>query len=155
MKVELVQPFVTAAARVLEAELGMAARPGEMTEQNSGLTTREVTVLIGIAGQVEGSVLYGADRATVLRVAGIMMGEEPGEIDETTMSAIAELGNMITGQAAALFEQSGLRFTISPPNVILGEGSHLRSVGIPILVIPFHVDAGVLDVAVSVRERGQ
>lgn len=155
MKADLLQPFVTAAARVLEAELGMAARPGEVTEQNSGLTTREVTVLIGIAGQVEGNVLYGADRATALRVAGIMMGEEPADIDDTSMSAIAELGNMITGQAAALFEQSGLRCTISPPSVILGEGSHLRSVGIPILVVPFSVDAGILDVAISVRERGQ
>lgn len=155
MKADLLQPFVTAAARVLEAELGMAARPGEVTEQNSGLTTREVTVLIGIAGQVEGNVLYGADRATALRVAGIMMGEEPADIDDTSMSAIAELGNMITGQAAALFEQSGLRCTISPPSVILGEGSYLRSVGIPILVVPFSVDAGILDVAISVRERGQ
>lgn len=153
MRVELVQPFATAAARVLEAELGVTVQRGELSAQNSGLTTREVTVLIGITGQVEGSVLYGADRQTVTRMVGIMMGEEPGEFDETSMSAIAELGNMITGQAAAIFEQNGMQCTISPPNVIVGEGSHLRSVGIPILVVPFESDVGVLDVAVSVREQ--
>jgi len=152
MKVEYVQPFAAAAVDVLKAELGVEVQRGELSLHTDDFTTREVTVLIGITGEVEGTALYGADRETVNRMVTIMIGEPQTEFDETSMSAIAELGNVISGHAAAIFERQGIDCTISPPTVIVGAGTRLSTVGIPRLVIPFNTEIGTFEVAVSLRE---
>lgn len=153
MQVEFIQPFAVAAVRVLEAELGADVKRGELSVAHEEFTTQEVTVLIGVTGQVEGSVLYGTDRETVNRMVSVMIGEEHNEFDETSRSAIAELGNVISGQAATLFEQQGINCSISPPNLIVGAGTHLSSVGIPRLIIPLNTELGVVELAVSLRDK--
>lgn len=153
MQVEFIQPFALAAMHVLEAELGAGVERGKLSVQHEEFTTQEVTVLIGITGQVEGSVLYGTKRETVNRMVSVMMGESHEEFDDTSRSAIAELGNVISGQAAALFEQQGVNCSISPPNLIVGEGTQLSSVGIPRLIIPLNTELGVVELAVSLRDK--
>lgn|SRR5690625_4431184 len=153
MQAEFIQPFAVAAKHVLEAELGADVERGKLSVQHEDFTTQEVTVLIGITGQVEGSVLYGTKRETVNRMVAVMIGEEHPEFDDTSRSAVAELGNVISGQAAAIFEQNGVNCSISPPNLIVGEGTQLSSVGIPRLIIPLNTELGIIELAVSLRDK--
>lgn len=152
MKVEYVQPFAVAAVRVLEAELGVSVERGALSAHHEEFTTQDVTVLIGITGEVEGAVLYGTNQSTVQRMVSLMIGEPQEEFDETAQSAIAELGNVISGQAAVIFETEGINCTISPPNLIIGAGTRVTSVGIPRLIIPFVTSIGEFEIAVSLRE---
>ena len=153
VKVEHIQPFVTAAALVLKEELGVDIERGELSVANTDYTTREVTVLIGITGQVEGTVLYGTDEAMAVNIVRELTGEKKAIYDETCESAIAELGNVISGRAAVLFENQGIDCTISPPTVIRGRGTIISTVNITRLVIPLKTRLGELDVAVALRER--
>lgn len=152
MNVEYIRPFALATVRVLEAELGVKASRGELSIHRGNFTTQEVTVLIGITGDVEGSVLFGTDRATVNRMVTAMIGEEHEVFDETSQSAIAELSNVISGHALMVFEEDGIHCTITPPNVLIGEGIQLSSPGIPRLIIPFNTEMGSVEVAVSLRK---
>ena len=136
MKVEWIQPFVTSAIRVLEAELGMEAQVGELAAERAANTTQEVSVLIGVTGQVEGTVIYGTSKLVATEMVMHLTGERRPVFDEVSESAMGELGNIISGGAAALFEESGIHCSISPPTVIVGrapssrpsnEGSSFRS----------------------------
>ncbi|HEY8417210.1 MAG TPA: chemotaxis protein CheX [Limnochordales bacterium] len=153
MKVEHIQPFVTAAALVLKEELGLEVERGELSIAETDYTTREVTVLIGITGEVEGTVLYGTDEAMAVNIVYELTGERKVIYDETCESAIAELGNVISGRAAILFENQGINCTISPPSVIRGRGTIISTVNITRLIIPLKTRIGDLDIAVALRER--
>lgn len=152
MKVEHIQPFVTAAALVLREELGLEVDRGELSVAETDYTTREVTVLIGITGQLEGTVLYGTDEAMAVNIVYELTGERKVIYDETCESAIAELGNVISGRAATLFESQGIDCTISPPSVIRGRGTIISTVNITRLIIPLRTRLGDLDIAVALRE---
>ena len=153
VKVEHIQPFVTAAALVLKEELGLEVERGELSIAETDYTTREVTVLIGITGEVEGTVLYGTDEAMAVNIVYELTGERKVIYDETCESAIAELGNVISGRAAILFENQGINCTISPPSVIRGRGTIISTVNITRLIIPLKTRIGDLDIAVALRER--
>ncbi|HLT57928.1 MAG: chemotaxis protein CheX [Limnochordales bacterium] len=153
MKVEHIQPFVSAAALVLREELGLEVERGELSVANTDYTTREVTVLIGITGQLEGTVLYGSDEALAVNIVYELTGERKVFFDDTCESAIAELGNVISGRAAVLFESQGIDVTISPPSIIRGRGTIISTVNITRLIIPLRTRLGDLDIAVALRER--
>lgn len=153
MKVEYIEPFIKAAIEVIKAEFGMDVELGELSAEKASNTTQEVTVLIGITGEVEGMVLYGVNTAMASEIVLHLTGESRPVFDEIGESVIAELGNMISGRATANFEETGIMCTISPPSVIVGRGTIISSVNIKRLVIPLHLPIGTLHMAVALRSR--
>lgn len=153
MRAEYIQPFLLAAKNVLQKELGIEPRRGELSVQETYYTTKDITVLIGIAGKVEGTVLYGISESVGKKIAFHMLGENRPVFDELCESAIAELGNMISGHAAAIFEEQGLSFEISPPTLIVSRGTLISNMAIKRLVIPLDLGFGELEIAVSMREK--
>jgi len=154
VKVGHVEPFVLAAMKVFEAELGASVTRGELALDRSGRTTNEITVLITISGEIEGTVLYGVEKAVANRIASALLGEPKVEFDEMSESAVAELGNIISGQAAIALERAGTFCTLSPPSVIVGTGTKLPSVEAPMLIVPIQVEEyGTVRIALSILEK--
>jgi|SRR5690606_13998158 len=153
MKVEYIEPFVAAAMNILSSELGIQVERGKLRADGSYFTTKEVSVLIGITGAVEGNVVYGVHRSVAMDIASRMMGEPVKTFDEMAKSAIGELGNIISGHAAALFEKNKIPCAISPPSLIIGKGTRIEVYGIPRLVIPLDIEFGEIEIGVSLREK--
>lgn len=124
---------------------------GELSAERNSNTTQEVSVLIGITGQVEGTVLYGTSKPMASEIVMLLTGERHPVFDEVVESAVAELGNVISGRAAAKFEEDGIMCKISPPTVIVGRGTIISSVDIRRLLIPLILPIGQLHVAVALR----
>ena len=57
-------------------------------------------------------------------------------------SAIAELANMVTGQASIGLERNGYPTDMSPPVLLIGAGSQVATFNLTRLVIPLVVSAG-------------
>lgn len=151
MKVEYIQPFISAAIDVIKAELGMDATLGELAAEKNSSTTQEVTVLIGVTGQVEGIVLYGISKPMASEIVLLLTGERHPVFDDVVESAVAELGNVISGRALAHFEEQGVQCRISPPTVIVGRGTIISTVDIKRLLIPLNLPIGQLQVSVALR----
>ena len=90
---ELISPFLVAAAEVLRAETGSAVQRGPLALERSAVTSQEVTALVTLVGQVEGTVLFSMSSETALGLVSRMMGEEFQRLDELVQSGIGELGN--------------------------------------------------------------
>lgn len=153
MRVEHIQPFVSAAVYVLKQEFKVEVERGELSLAETDYTTKEVTVLIGVTGDLEGTVLFGTTEEMAMNIVYELTGERKVFYDDSCESAIAELGNVISGRATALFEDQGIKCTISPPTVISGRGTIISAVNMRRLIVPLHTRLGDMDIAISLRER--
>ena len=87
---------------VWEKEMGTSLEVVGAEVTSNQFTTDDLTVIIGVSGRLEGNVLYGFSEESAQSIVGVMLGEPVSTVnDELALSAIGEIGNMITGNAAA------------------------------------------------------
>jgi chemotaxis protein CheX len=153
IRAEFVNPFLQAAYSVLRAELRMSDfGKGEITLQASSYTSEEVTVLVGVVGELQGVVLYSMSERTAKNMTSTMLGVIVPVFDRTVESAIAELGNVITGAASQELEKAGFACRLTPPMVISGRGAIISTVSIQRLVVPVLTSLGAMEINVALRE---
>lgn len=151
-RVELIGPFVDAAARVIQQECGEAVSRGQLHRVRSPQTNNEVSALIAITGGVAGLVIYSMTEDAALAFASKMIGEPLRELDALGQSAIAELANMITGQAGIALERNGFPSDMSPPVLLLGKGSSIATLNLTRLVVPLVVSFGEFTIDIAIKE---
>ncbi len=60
--------------------------------------------IVGIVGDIKGNIVYSIDSEDALKIAStMMMGMEINVLDDMAKSAISELTNMLTANAATFF----------------------------------------------------
>ncbi|MFC5987628.1 chemotaxis protein CheX [Marinicrinis lubricantis] len=99
----------------------VAVRPmrGELTIKNIEFSGEYVWLKISIFGQLKGDIVFGFPEQVALKiVSGMMGGYAITEFDEMSQSAIAELGNMISGNASSLLYNEGIQIDITPPKIV-------------------------------------
>ncbi|MCC7363269.1 MAG: chemotaxis protein CheX [Dehalococcoidia bacterium] len=151
-RLELIAPFVEAAARVIKQECGEVVSRGQLHRVRSPQTSNDVSALIAVTGGVAGLVIYSMSAETAMGFASHMMGEPVPELDAMAQSAIAELANMITGQAGIALEKTGYPTDMSPPVLLLGHGSSIATFNLTRLVIPLVVSFGEFSIDVAIKE---
>ena len=65
---------------------------------------------------------------------------------------MAELGNIITGNAAIGLSENGFNCILTPPTLLTGK-ELIVTTFTPVLNIPFSTDFGMVTVHVALRER--
>jgi len=154
LKVEFISPFVKATISVLEAETGrtIPVEKGQLTIEATSHTCQDVTVLIGVIGAVQGIVMYGMSERTAKNIVSTLLNERIVVFNEIVESAIAEMGNVITGIASAELEKAGYPSTLAPPTVITGRGVVISTINIKRLQIPIKTEFGEIEIGVALRE---
>jgi chemotaxis protein CheX len=150
--VKFMNPFVEAAAEVLEKEVNAKVERGTLSLQKSSLTSDQITVLLSLVGQVQGVVLYGLSIKTALSMVSRMMGQEFAEFDNLAQSGVAELGNVITGAATVKLSKEGFDAEISPPTLVQGEGIQISTLDFPRVVVQLKTEMGDITVHLALRE---
>ncbi len=153
MKEEFVNSFLVPAKFVWEKELGQPLELANAQMVDQQFTTDEVTAIIGVSGRLEGNVLYGFSESTARAVVSVMLDEEVDKFnDEIGLSALGEIANMITGNAATRLAQAGYPCQISPPVIIEPVGSRFTTTGGSQILVTFSSPLGPLSVRISLRE---
>ncbi|MCL6471348.1 MAG: chemotaxis protein CheX [Firmicutes bacterium] len=153
LKVEFVNPFLEAAFEVFEAETRLKLEKGPLSIQKSSLTSQEVSVLIGVTGEIHGQVIYGMSSKTAKKIAAEMIGKAVPLMDELAQSAISELGNMITGLATVKFGDTYSNLAITPPTLIIGTNVLISTVDIQRLYIVLMSEIGDIEVSIALKEQ--
>lgn len=149
MNVEHLNPFVGAAASVIEAIMGTPPVKGDLSIQPSNTTHQQVNVVCGITGDLQGQVLYGMTLVTADRIASVMIGKPIKVFDHLAASAIAELGNIISGHALQRLSEVGIRCEITPPSLIRGTRVEINMLSLPAIVVPFLTSHGEISIAIG------
>jgi chemotaxis protein CheX len=153
MKVEYINPFVNASFSVIAAVLGDKPGKGTLAMRPAIFTSQQCNIISGVTGSIHGIVIYGMSLITADKVATQMLGQPVRTFDQLAASAIAELGNMITGNAITLLSEAGFVCDITPPSLVRGSNVKISTLNIPALVIPICMDLGVIELTVSLQEN--
>jgi chemotaxis protein CheX len=158
MRVEYINPFVEAAFNVLKEVLNTDVKRGDLYLKSSTMSIMGVAALVGLAGDVEGRVLFDMTKPTALSVASAMNGEKMETLDEMVKATITELANMITAQAVTKLHDLGFKFDLTPPALFTGENMEIsNTLEVEALIVPMELGAGgkdgKIEINVVIRER--
>jgi Predicted inhibitor of MCP methylation, homolog of CheC len=112
-----------------------------------------VAAIVGLAGDVEGRVLFDMDQPTGLKIASAMNQEELKDFDDLVKATITELANMITAQAVTKLHDLGFRFDLTPPAIFTGENMEVSNADVEALIVPMETGFGKIEINVAIRER--
>lgn len=104
MKVEHIQPFLTSANTVLSMTCQTTFTAGKPYVKSNEFNNDNIVICVGVTGQLYGQVLLSFGSDTALDIASKMCMMPVTELNEFSMSALSELGNMILGNAAQYFQ---------------------------------------------------
>ena len=153
MRVEYINPFVEAAFNILKEVVDSDIKRGELYLKSTSQPVLGVAAIVGLAGDVEGRVLFDMNEATALAIAGQMNGEELSSFDDLAKATITELANMITAQAVTKLHELGFTFDLTPPAIFTGENMEVTDAGVEALIVPIELSQGKMEINVAVRER--
>jgi chemotaxis protein CheX len=156
MRVEYINPFVEATFNILKEVLNTDVKRGELYLKESSMRIMGVAAIVGLAGDVEGRVLFDMTKDTALKVAGAMNGGETfTSLDDMVKATITELANMITAQAVTKLHDLGFKFDLTPPALFSGENMEIsNTLKVEALIVPMELGSiGKIEVNVVIRER--
>jgi chemotaxis protein CheX len=152
MKAEIINPFLEATVSVLKTMALVDPIPGKPFIKRGASTTGDVSGVVGITGDTEGSLCITFSRGCILAVISQMLGEEQREINDEVKDAVGELTNMISGDSRRRLEEMGHHFLGAIPSVISGKDHEVKHITRgPVLSIPFSTGAGNFTVEVCFK----
>ena len=156
MRVEYINPFVESAFSVLKEVMECEVKRGEIYLKSTNMSIQGVAALVGLAGDVEGRVLFDMSKDTALFVAGAMNQETFTVLDDLAKATIQELANMITAQAVTKLHDLGFKFDLTPPALFTGDNMEVATnLGeVEALIVPMELGPNLkIEVNVAIRER--
>lgn len=153
MRVEYINPFVETAYSILVEVLGGEVKRGNLFLKSTSMPVMGVAALVGLAGDVEGRVLFDMSMETALSIASKMNDERIDTFDELAKATITELANLITAQAVTKLHELGFKFDLTPPALFTGERMEISDQNVEALIVPMITEQGKIEVNVAIRER--
>jgi chemotaxis protein CheX len=152
MKADIINPFLEATMSVLKTMAFTEPVPGKPYIKKGTVAIGDISGIVGITGDTEGSICLTFTRECILQVISQMLGEEQKEINDVVKDAVGELTNMISGDSRRRLEELGYHLHGAIPSVISGESHSIKHVtNGPILSIPFSTTAGSFTVEVCLK----
>jgi len=150
MKAEMINPFLNAAIHVLRTMASVEAKPGKPFLKNDKKATGDITGIIGITGQISGSLSITFTLSCIEQIVGSMFGEEVHGMTDEIRDAVGELTNMISGDARNKLSELGINLKAALPTVISGMGHVVKHINAgPCIAIPFETLHGSFVVEVN------
>lgn len=153
MDPSLITPFIASIQNVFSTMLQLPVTIKEPHLKREPGTTFDVSGIIGMSGDVVGSVVLSFPKQTAVRLVALFTGTDMAADSPDFPDAIGELSNMVSGNAKGMF--SGKRkVQISCPSVVIGSGHTVtRPRDIPCVAIPCSCDCGDFTVEICVQDR--
>lgn len=152
MKVEYINPFYKATLDVFKIMLDLEIERGPMGVVEDLIPGKDASAIIGITGDLSGSIMYSFPKDMVLEMVRIMSGMELNKLDSFVSSALGEMANIISGNAVTGLLVNKYSCDIVPPQVLIGEISSLSMATEKALVLPIITAIGEFDITISLKE---
>ncbi|MEW6324261.1 MAG: chemotaxis protein CheX [Nitrospirota bacterium] len=144
--------FIEPAIHVIEKMVGLSVRAGVPRVGTSVPQEETVTVMIGLRGDLTGTIVFRFRTDLVRRIVKGLTGDEEtiDEIDGAAQDALGELANVIAGNATGNLQRLGLQVTVTLPVIAMGRDFRLVFPDIPeLVVIPLETAHGDIEMSVT------
>ncbi len=145
-----IKPFVVAAKNLFETMINVPFSLGKPSlKTGSQVPPHEISSIIGLSGNVTGSVVISLSHEVAFLLASALIGEEVSELNDDCIDAIGEIANMIAGNAKTDFPSGNN--AISTPSVVVGKHKVNYPSGLPIITIPCITDKGDMFIEIALK----
>lgn len=151
MRYEYIEPFVTTTKRVLTSIINGDVSSGDISLVGDRDLQGDVFIVIKVKGDSEGCIIVNMDSETARKVCSAMSGSDCGCGPAVDLDAIAELSNMIAGNATSSLNDLGYDFSIHPPAVVGKADVPARVGGIELFRVPLETTLGGISINVALR----
>lgn len=150
MDVRHVNPFIESFTTVMP-QLGFGnIQRGNLSVKGQELTYSGVIIIVGIVGAIKGNVVYCIGMEAAKKIAStMMMGMPVDTLDEMSRSALSELTNMLTANAATSFFNAGITMDISTPTLLYGENISVNMSSNQVLCIQLLADEYPIEINIA------
>ena len=145
MRVEYINPFISATKKVLHTMAFTESEPGKpyLKEANNHGGLGDISGVIELTGEGRGSIALSFKKACILDIAKQMFGDEFSEINHEVVDMVGELVNMVSGETRRELAKHGFRFTAGIPVTSKGTNHEIpHFVQGRVIVIPFETAGG-------------
>jgi chemotaxis protein CheX len=152
MDASYIKPFIASIQNVFATMLQLPVTVGAPKLKDDHNGQSDVSGIIGMSGDVTGSVVLSFPKQTAERIVALFTGTPMTVESPDFADAVGELVNIVSGGAKAMF--TGKKVSISCPSVVVGPSHTVANQSdTPCIVIPCTTDCGVLVIEVAIRER--
>ena len=150
MDANYINPFIHSFTSVMP-DLGFGeVKTGILNGKGKEIAGSGVFVILGIVGAIRGNVVYTIDIEAAKQIAStMMMGAPVDEFDDMASSAISELTNMLTANAATAFSNNGILIDISTPTMLQGENISINMSSNQVLCVQLLADDIPIEINIS------
>ena len=153
MKAEYINPFYKAAQDVFERMLDLSTERINLGVVEKMVTGKEANVIIGMTGDLAGTVLFSFPKKMTFEMVKIMSGLEVDKLDSFVTSALGEVANIISGNAATYLSLEEYNCDIVPPQIIIGTNKSISLATDKALFLTLRTEIGEFDINLSIKER--
>ena len=151
MDAKLVNPFVNAFTTVMPQMGFVEPKRTKLYMREKNAVSLGVSVVVGFTKQVRGNVVYNMNVETAKFVAStMMMGMPVAEFDAMAQSAISEMSNMLTANAATNLTGMGLEVDISTPSLTVGEKFQVKISEGQYITVEMDLDGHTVEIDIAV-----
>ena len=143
--------FIRSIQNVFSTMLRMPVTINQPTIKKGASAAYDVSGIIGMSGDVVGSVVLSFPKETAQKLITAFCGMEFPSDSPDFADAVGELVNMISGSAKGMFVDKNV--SISCPSVVIGPGHHINTRSdTPCVSIPCSTSQGDLAIEIAIRE---
>jgi len=140
---KLIDPFINATLNVLKTMAFTEAHTDGPYMKNEKRAKGDVSGVIGITGDYNGSLSVSFPERSILTIVSNMFGEEMTEVDDDIRDAVGEITNMVSGQARQELDVIGVSLESAIPTVISGRDHSIKHItSYPVVALTFALDKG-------------
>lgn len=155
MNVNYLNAFIEASMDIVKDIAGVNATLEKVNLRGNSFGGKDVIIIIGVTGALVGQIVMTLSQNSMdTLVKKMFVGDSENLDTDLKKSAMAELANMIVGNATAIFYKKGMKVLITTPTILTGKDI-LISNKFPIINIPlkFENNMGELDLNISAMEN--
>ena len=152
MKAESVNAFYKATQDVFDLMLDLQVERKDLNVVEGMIKGNEANVILGVTGDLKGSILFSFTRDMTLEMVKIMSGMEMDTIDGFVSWALGEVANIIGGNAVTNLTANNYICDIVPPQVIVGNYESMSLANKSALAMTLKTDIGEFDTHIFLAE---
>jgi len=150
IKAEHINPFIASTIETFSTMCTLKVKPGTPNLRKEMYTPYDISGIIGLSGDLQGSLALGFHKATIFKIVHKFVGVTYELLSEEVRDAVGELANIISGNA-----KKGLgnhKIDISLPTIILGASHRVtNNKDIMTMVVPFTSEIGGFDMILFLK----
>jgi CheY-specific phosphatase CheX len=147
----IVNAFVEPVVQMMQASLGLDARPVGLALTGELDPPPAISVTIETCGGLKGGITWTFSEELARDVAARLLAVPAATVDEQTIAAAAaELANIVVGNATSALLDAGYSVDITPPVVHTKDGE--RRLANRILAVTLNTGRGTMRVLIDLQE---